>query len=82
MLRYLQQKRLFHIITALVTTFAFLSYYAMATGDGITSHPYVSGRSKHGAVTEITERDVYWARYVDVSTRKSFKPSTTYLGMS
>jgi len=59
------QKRLFHIITALVTTFAFLSYYAMATGDGITSHPYVSGRSKHGAVTEITERDVYWARYVD-----------------
>ncbi|OTB09128.1 hypothetical protein M426DRAFT_7149 [Hypoxylon sp. CI-4A] len=61
------QKRLFHVITALVTTFAFLSYYAMATGDGITSHRYVAGRSRHGAVTDIVERDVYWARYVDWS---------------
>ncbi|KAI6092331.1 opsin-1 [Hypoxylon rubiginosum] len=61
------QKRLFHVITALVTTFAFLSYYAMATGDGVTSHPYVSGRSKHGAVTEIVQRDIYWVRYVDWS---------------
>ncbi|KAI2638949.1 opsin-1 [Hypomontagnella submonticulosa] len=61
------QKRLFHIITAFVTTFAFLSYYAMATGDGITTHSYVSERSKHGAVTEIIERDIYWARYVDWS---------------
>ncbi|KAI8962845.1 family A G protein-coupled receptor-like protein [Daldinia sp. FL1419] len=61
------QKRLFHVITALVTTFGFLSYYAMATGDGITSHPYVSERSKHGAVIEIVHRDVYWARYVDWS---------------
>ncbi|KAI0386636.1 opsin-1 [Hypomontagnella monticulosa] len=61
------QKRLFHIITAFVTTFAFLSYYAMATGDGITSHAYVVGRSKLGAVTEIIKRDVYWARYVDWS---------------
>ncbi|XXH03543.1 hypothetical protein Hte_009948 [Hypoxylon texense] len=63
----LQQKRLFHVITALVTTFAFLSYYAMASGDGVTSHPYVSGRSKHGAVTEIVKRDIYWVRYVDWS---------------
>ncbi|KAI0179130.1 opsin-1 [Hypoxylon sp. FL1284] len=61
------QKRLFHVITALVTTFAFLSYYAMATGDGITSHEYVNERSKHGAVTEIVKRDVYWVRYVDWS---------------
>ncbi|KAI1418658.1 opsin-1 [Hypoxylon sp. FL1857] len=61
------QKRLFHVITALVTTFGFLSYYAMATGDGITSHSYVAGRSKHGAVTDIVIRDVYWARYVDWS---------------
>ncbi|KAI1778325.1 opsin-1 [Hypoxylon cercidicola] len=61
------QKRLFHVITALVTTFAFLSYYAMATGDGITSHPYVNERSKHGAVTEIVKRDIYWVRYVDWS---------------
>lgn len=61
------QKRLFHIITALVATFGFLSYYAMATDDGITSHPYVSERSKHGAVIEIVVRDIYWARYVDWS---------------
>ncbi|KAI2473266.1 opsin-1 [Annulohypoxylon bovei var. microspora] len=61
------QKRFFHIITALVTTIAFLSYYAMATGDGIVSHSYVAARSKHGAVTEIIERDIYWARYVDWS---------------
>ncbi|KAI0144012.1 opsin-1 [Hypoxylon sp. NC0597] len=61
------QKRFFHVITALVTTFGFLSYYAMATGDGITPHSYVAGRSKHGAITDIVERDIYWARYVDWS---------------
>ncbi|KAI1466010.1 family A G protein-coupled receptor-like protein [Daldinia caldariorum] len=61
------QKRLFHIITALVTTIGFLSYYAMATGDGITPHPYVTERSKHGTVVEIVIRDIYWARYVDWS---------------
>ncbi|KAI1107133.1 opsin-1 [Jackrogersella minutella] len=61
------QKRFFHVITALVTTFAFLSYYAMATGDGISSHTYVTERSKHGIVTELVERDIYWARYVDWS---------------
>ncbi|KAI1140395.1 opsin-1 [Hypoxylon sp. FL0543] len=64
-MRVAVQKRLFHIITALVTTFGFLSYYAIATGDGITPHSYVAGRSKHGAVTDIVIRDVYWARYVD-----------------
>ncbi|KAI2625882.1 family A G protein-coupled receptor-like protein [Hypoxylon sp. NC1633] len=61
------QKRLFHILTAFITTFSFLSYYAMATGDGITSRPYITERSKHGAVTEIVERDIYWARYADWS---------------
>ncbi|KAI1093192.1 opsin-1 [Rostrohypoxylon terebratum] len=61
------QKRFFHIITAFITTIAFLSYYAMATGDGITTHSYVTGRSKLGAVTEIVEREIYWARYVDWS---------------
>ncbi|KAL7622993.1 hypothetical protein AAE478_006672 [Parahypoxylon ruwenzoriense] len=59
------QKRLFHVITALVTTIGFLSYFAMATGDGITAHSYVTGRSKHGAVTDIVERDIYWVRYAD-----------------
>ena len=45
----------------------------MATGDGITSHPYVSERSKHGAVIEIVNRDIYWARYVDVSITNTIK---------
>ncbi|KAI0851244.1 opsin-1 [Daldinia vernicosa] len=59
------QKRLFHIIAALITTISVLSYYAMATGDGITMHPYVTKISKHGEIIEIVNRQVYWVRYVD-----------------
>jgi bacteriorhodopsin len=33
------QKRLFHILTAFITTFAFISYYAMASGDGVCFFP-------------------------------------------
>jgi len=64
------QKRLFHILTAFITTFAFLSYFAMATGDGINYNKVVETIShKHGLpdTTEITYRQVYWARYVDWS---------------
>ncbi|KAK4936756.1 hypothetical protein LTR66_015292, partial [Elasticomyces elasticus] len=64
------QKRLFHILTAFITTFAFLSYYAMANGDGVNFHKIVETVShKHGLpdTTEITYRQVYWARYVDWS---------------
>ena len=66
----LQQKRLFHIITAFITTFAFISYYAMAVGDGITENKIVVKHSDaHKAIdTEtIIYREVYWARYVDWS---------------
>lgn len=65
------QKRLFHTLTAFITTFAFLSYFAMATGDGINYHKIVETVShKHGLpdTEEITFRQVYWARYVDWST--------------
>ncbi|KAK5084966.1 hypothetical protein LTR24_007304 [Lithohypha guttulata] len=64
------QKRLFHILTAFITTFAFLSYFAMATGDGINFHASKETVShKHGLpdTEEITYRQVYWARYVDWS---------------
>lgn len=51
----------------------------MATGDGVISHSYVSGRTKHGAVTEIVKRDIYWARYVDVS---AFNPISDVVRIS
>jgi len=63
------QKRLFHILTALITTFAFLSYFAMATGDGINYHGYTVTES-HKKVPDTHQdyyRQVYWARYVDWS---------------
>lgn len=54
-------------MTALITTFAFLSYFAMATGDGIaTLH---SSYTEHHDIVPPTTQDiyteVYWARYVD-----------------
>ncbi|ORY64825.1 bacteriorhodopsin [Pseudomassariella vexata] len=61
------QKRLFHIITAFITTFAFLSYFSMATGDGLSLHQYATTETKHHVVTEVYKREVYWARYVDWS---------------
>jgi len=61
------QKRLFHMLTACMTTFAFLSYYAMATGSGISIHTTTIKETKLHVVTEIVKRQVYWARYVDWS---------------
>jgi len=63
------QKRLFHILTAFITTFAFLSYYAMASGDGISYNKIVKTEThKHVPDTYQTiYREVYWARYVDWS---------------
>ncbi|KAL9618226.1 MAG: hypothetical protein Q9160_007060 [Pyrenula sp. 1 TL-2023] len=64
------QKRMFHILTAFITTFAFLSYFAMATGDGISKKlvEYHESNDVVGVPTkEGTLREVYWARYVDWS---------------
>ncbi|KAI1363851.1 hypothetical protein F5Y08DRAFT_340316 [Xylaria arbuscula] len=58
------QKRLFHIVTAFITTTAFLSYYAMATGSGVSLHTTVIGTKLH-VITEVVKRQVFWARYVD-----------------
>ncbi|KAI1614446.1 bacteriorhodopsin [Exophiala viscosa] len=63
------QKRLFHIITGLITTFAFLSYFAMATGDGVGHITYTVTES-HKRVPDTHQdyiREIYWARYVDWS---------------
>ncbi|KAI4159672.1 MAG: hypothetical protein LQ342_006365 [Letrouitia transgressa] len=63
------QKRLFHILTAFITTFATLSYYAMAVGDGIGENKIVIRHDhKHGPATfDHIFRQVYWARYIDWS---------------
>jgi bacteriorhodopsin len=59
------QKRLFHVITSFITTFAFLSYFAMATGDGNTYQTSVLRETEKRIVTEIWHRQIFWARYVD-----------------
>lgn len=63
------EKRLFHILTAFITTFATLSYYAMAVGDGISHNKIlIKHTQKHFPDTYDTiYREVYWARYVDWS---------------
>jgi bacteriorhodopsin len=61
---------MFHILTAFITTFAFLSYFAMATGDGISLNKIVIVESHHKNIPDTTQtiyREVYWARYVDWS---------------
>jgi len=61
------QKRLFHVITAFITLFATISYFAMATGDG-NSYAEIVVKSSHKHVPDTVEyvyRQVFWARYVD-----------------
>lgn len=62
-------KRLYHIITTMIVIFASMSYFAMATGHGISYHHTVE-RESHKHVPDTTKdiyRQVYWARYVDWS---------------
>jgi bacteriorhodopsin len=58
-----QQKRLFHVITALITTFATIAYYALASGDGrsYSVNHYTDGNG----IIQTVLREVYWARYID-----------------
>ncbi|KAE8440971.1 hypothetical protein EG329_006160 [Mollisiaceae sp. DMI_Dod_QoI] len=63
------QKRLFHVITTLITTFATISYFAMATGDG-NSYAHIVIKEAHKHVPDTVEhvfRQVFWARYIDWS---------------
>jgi bacteriorhodopsin len=64
-----QSKRLYHTITTSITIFAALSYFAMATGHGISVQTTIV-REQHDHVPDtFTEvhRQVFWARYVDWS---------------
>ena len=65
----LQQKRLFHILTAFITTFATISYYGMAVKAGVSENIItVKHSQKHFPDTfSYIHREVYWARYVDWS---------------
>ncbi|KAJ9237793.1 hypothetical protein DTO166G5_3356 [Paecilomyces variotii] len=60
-------KRLFHILTSLITTISFISYLAMATGDGITwSHIQIHESHKHVPDTkQDVFRQIFWFRYVN-----------------
>ncbi|TVY56135.1 Opsin-1 [Lachnellula suecica] len=63
------QKRLFHVITTMITLFATISYFAMATGDG-NSYAEIVIKEAHKHVPDTVEyvyRQVFWARYVDWS---------------
>jgi bacteriorhodopsin len=63
------QKRLFHTITAFITLFATISYFAMATGSGVSLNHIVK-HIHHNHTPNVHEdifREVYWARYVDWS---------------
>ncbi|KAI0406415.1 hypothetical protein F4802DRAFT_95692 [Xylaria palmicola] len=61
------QKRLFHILTAFITTTAFLSYYAMATGAGVNVHTTITKQNDLHVITELVKRQIFWARYIDWS---------------
>lgn len=56
-------------MTAFITTFAAIAYFAMAVGDGVYLNEIsVKEAQKHVPDTEhIIFREVYWARYVDWS---------------
>lgn len=56
-------------MTAFITTFATISYYAMAVGDGVGKNKItIKHTQKHFPDTyDVIYREVYWARYVDWS---------------
>jgi bacteriorhodopsin len=61
------QKRLFHVITTLITITAAISYFAMATGQGVSIH-HIHVREQHDHVPDThhdIQRQIFWARYVD-----------------
>ncbi|EED19097.1 opsin, putative [Talaromyces stipitatus ATCC 10500] len=61
------QSRLLHTLTALITTVSFLSYLAMATGEGVTyKHSIVHHPHKHVPDTHQEYlRQIFWVRYLN-----------------
>jgi len=66
-LRVAVSNRVFHVITTLITTIAALSYFTMATGQGVTVK-HITIHHAHDHVPDTFEhiyRQIFWARYVD-----------------
>lgn len=64
-----QAKRLYHVITTIITIIAAISYFAMATGHGTAIH-HIRIRHQNDHVPDTytdVQRQVFWARYVDWS---------------
>jgi len=66
-LRVPVSNRLYHVITTLITTTAALSYFVMASGQGISiKHITIRHANDHVPDTFThVERQIFWARYVD-----------------
>lgn len=62
-------KRVYNVLTTLVTIIAALSYFAMASGDGVSLKcEETTDHHQHVPDTHHTVcRQIYWARYVDWS---------------
>ena len=60
------------MLTSFITTFAAISYFAMASGDGVSNIVVDKWSESNGPglpdTLHIVHRSVYWARYVDWST--------------
>lgn len=63
-----QSKRVYHVITTMITIIAALSYFAMATGTGFKfNYIVIHEHHRHGIpdTYKAVIRQVFWARYVD-----------------
>lgn len=62
-----QAKRVFHTLSALITTISFFTYLALATGQGIAwKQAHITERHKHVPDTEDDYfRQILWLRYIN-----------------
>ncbi|KAJ5876353.1 Opsin [Penicillium soppii] len=60
-------KRIFHILTSLITTISFITYLALSTGQGITTkHVRIEEYHKHVPNTHTDySRQILWLRYLN-----------------
>ena len=68
--RLAQSKRLYHVLTTTITIIAAISYFAMATGHGVSLHHIKETHSHDHGIPDTHKhiyRQVFWARYVDWS---------------
>lgn len=63
----MQSRRLFHVLTTIATIITTISYFAMATGQGVGFAHY-HAKDKHDIVPGVPHlvfRQVFYVRYVD-----------------